>query len=370
MSFIKSTETGLVYRGEGAPIHLRQAYFPSAVELPHGELAVSMDVGGNMDDPRMRSFLCRSANGGKSWSPPALIFDPGPESGPVSTLCRTSLDSKGALLALVTSIDRSSAVAALGNPETDGYPDTRFILLRSQDGGLAWSEPAAIQPPLDWNVYETCSPILDLGGERWLLPTSTFRNWKGACTMGMKAVAFMSKDGGRTWTDTAVVMDRWKDRIASWEQKQTLLSDGRLLATCWAYDYGKRKSLKNGYSFSRDRGGSYGPALESPLWGETCTPLGLDDNHILCVYRRTDTRGLWGHLARLEGDKWIPLADEPLWGTETYSYVRKSASMLEEMTTLQFGYPSVIKLSSGKVLVTFWCVEDAISSIRWIEVGF
>ena len=34
----------------------------------------------------------------------------------------------------------------------------------------------------------------------------------------------------------------------------------------------------------------------------------LPDNHVMVVYRRADQRGLWAHLARIEGDAWRPLA--------------------------------------------------------------
>jgi hypothetical protein len=184
----------------------------------------------------------------------------------------------------------------------------------------------------------------------------------------MKAIVFVSTDRGETWERCVDVMDLWDRRIACWEQKQTRLTDGRWMAVCWAFSYAEKKSLRNRYAFSEDEGSSYSASHESPLQGETCTPLALPDNHVLCAYRRVDKQGLWAHVARIEGVRWVPLEDLPLWGTERSSYATSSPNKLEEMTTLQFGYPQCMLQSDGKVLVVFWCVEEGSACIRWVRL--
>lgn len=77
---------------------------------------------------------------------------------------------------------------------------------------------------------------------------------------------------------------------------------------------------------------------------------------------------LWAHLARMEGDRWQPLADHPLWGTAGVADAGTQASRLAQMSTLRFGFPSVVRLRSGDVFVVFWCVEDCVSNIRWYRL--
>jgi hypothetical protein len=89
----------------------------------------------------------------------------------------------------------------------------------------------------------------------------------------------------------------------------------------------------------------------------------------LCAYRRTDERGLWAHLARIDGTTWQPLADEPLWGTERVAYTRRAAGAFDQLSTLQFGYPQMVKLLDGDIMLVFWCVENCVANIRWIRLS-
>ena len=368
MPSLRVIDTGLVYRNPFPNIRGRHAYFPSLAELEGGELAVTMDIGSALEATDVRSYLARSQDGGQTWSAPALVYAPDESSEPVSTSVRMTRGPDGALIGLLTLFDRSRKEEGLGNPKSDGFVRTRFAIIRSKDRGATWSSPEFVTPPLEWESFESCSPLVFVDPKRALLPTALWRDWEGNCPLGMKAVAFLSDDGGRSWSRWAEVMNGWERGIAYWEQKQIRLTDGRLLAVGWTYDVNRKESLRNRYAFSEDRGESYGPPLESPLHGETCTPLALPDNRILCVYRRADKKGLWAHLAKVEGQKWIPLADAPLWGTEVGSYGKKSDSAFDQLATLRFGYPSVIRLGSGEILAAFWGVEDCVSNIRWVRI--
>ncbi|MBX7255998.1 MAG: glycoside hydrolase [Candidatus Hydrogenedentes bacterium] len=365
---IHVAETGIVYRNPSPNIWSRQAFFPSVLQAPSGDLLASFDMGIAMENADVRTYLCRSSDEGKTWSQPVRIHEPDCSQSPVSTLGRVSLLRDGTLLALQLLCDRSRNEFGLANPKTEGYVETQFCFLKSHDEGRTWSKPKLIMPPLAWNAFEICSPIISVSDSRWLLPTSLWRNWDGDCPFGMKAVSFLSDDQGETWHRTVDVMNLWEQQTVCWEQKQTELSDGRRMAVCWCYDYAKNSSLPNRYAFSTDHGESYGPALISPLAGETCTPYGLPDNHVLCIYRRVDERGLWAHLACIEGDTWVPLKDEPLWGTARSSYGLQSSSKVEEMAALRFGYPQLIRLPDGDFFVVFWCVEECVAQIRWIRL--
>ena len=113
---------------------------------------------------------------------------------------------------------------------------------------------------------------------------------------------------------------------------------------------------------------SYGEIFESPLYGQTCTPIGLADNHILAIYRRLDKNGLWGHLAKIEGTEWIPISEKLLWGEDVEAIKGVKDHSIQKQKTLQFGFPTVILLLDGKFYFTFWCVEDDLSNIRWYRL--
>ena len=368
MPTIEIEDTGYVYRNAAPNIWARQAYFPSIVAFDDGELVSSFDRGSAMENADVRTYVTRSADGGFTWTEPKSIYEPTGLGYPASTLGRISKLHDGTLVCLLVVCDRSRLDEGLANEKTEGYVETRFATLTSSDRGRTWSAPRWITPPMDWNAFEICSPIHEASPDRWILPTSTWRRWNGDCALGMKAVVFVSDDRGDTWTRSAEVVDLWSDEITAWEQKHTRLADGRWFVTCWAYDYRHKKSLPNRYTFSSDEGASYATPLVAPLAGETCTPLALPDNHVLCVYRRVDERGLWAHLARIDGTKWVPLADEALWGNDRVSYTAQSKNKVEEMATLQFGYPQCATLPDGSIIAVFWCVEKCVACIRWIRL--
>ena len=368
MASIRVESTGHIYRNPAPNVRPRQAYFPSIVELPGGELLASFELGSAMENLDVRLHVSRSADEGRSWPEPVKVFEPEGLDYPASTLGRMSMLRDGSLVAVILICDRSRKNEGLASPLTEGYVDTTFAIIESADGGRTWSAPRMIVPPIDWNVFEICSPIIEVSDTRWILPTSLWKNWDGECPHGMKAVTLVSDDRGHTWNRCVDVLDLWEQKITSWEQKQTKLSDGRWLAVCWAHDYANAKSLPNRYAFSEDDGDTYGPPLVAPLNGETCTPLALPGNRVLCVYRRFDKRGLWAHLAEIDGQTWKPIADETLWGTGTASYSMDSANKLEEMRTLRFGFPQSVRLSDGSVFAAFWCVEDCVACIRWFRL--
>ncbi|MBN1554658.1 MAG: exo-alpha-sialidase [Phycisphaerae bacterium] len=368
MRKIEVLDTGLVYRNPMPHLRSRHAYFASAVELPDGTLAVAMDIGSAFEAVDVRSFLCTSKDGAATWTAPKQIFEPVGDV-PTSTTCRISRTPGGGIVGLACLFGRSRADRGLGNPEKEGFVETDLMLVRSDDGGATWSVPTPFSGALNWRHYETCSPFVCLSETRWLAPCALWPNWDGENPHGNHAIAFVSDDGGKTFPRWATVFDDWKNRVASWETKITRLSDGRVLGVCWAFDYKKKKNGRNRYVLSNDQGESFSRWMETPLQGETCGIVGLDDNLVLCAYRRIDKPGLWAHLARLDGDTWTPLAETLLWGGNVKAHDESSDSMLEQMSSLRFGFPNLIRRANGEVFLVFWCVEECVSNIRWFRLN-
>jgi sialidase-1 len=369
MAAIEVLGTGLVFRGSADDDHFRNAHFPSVVELDDGQLVAAMDIGQRMCARDVRSYCCRSSDGGQTWSRPRLMFEPDESEHPVTTTCRISRCGDGQLLGIAQLTDRSRPGEVLSNPQTDGSTAGKLALIKSGDGGETWAGPATINPPIDWSVWEICSVIMPLDADRWLLPTAIFPDWDGRAPLGVKAMVLTSEDQGRSWGRTTDVFDFWDRKTTAWEQKQTVLSDGRLLSVCWCFNYATKQDEPNRFAISHDRGETYGPARDTPLRGQTCSILGLEDNHVLCVYRRLDKRGLWAHLARVEGDNWQAIADAPLWGTDVDAIAGGGDSSLRNLHKLQFGFPTLIRQKNGDVFFVFWCVEDGLSVIRWYRLA-
>ncbi len=100
MGKINIVDTGHVYRNPKPHLWARGASFPTLVQLDDGELLAAMDIGSAFESLDIRSYLCRSKDGGRSWSEPDKIFEPDESEHPVSTTCRIGRVDGGDLLGL------------------------------------------------------------------------------------------------------------------------------------------------------------------------------------------------------------------------------------------------------------------------------
>jgi hypothetical protein len=207
-----------------------------------------------------------------------------------------------------------------------------------------------------------------VGNGKLLVATSAWPNWEGGTApYGNDGLAFLSYDNGRSWTNIVRTIRVGASPLTAFEQAFTRLSDGRLLAICWSYNQARQQNDCNRFALSSE-GTEFDEPRETPLAGETSRPLGLDDNRLLIVYRRTDKPGLWAQLAVIEGDRWINIDDLPLWTGSQLPMPSSGQGNIESLSKLKFGCPAVLKRRNGEVFIVFWCVEECVSVIRWIRL--
>ena len=362
---IELIDTGIVYRNPRPYLRAVHAWHPSVVAFDDGEIVASFDLGQAVESLDYRTHLSRSADGGRTWTPPERVLAD-PPGRPTSHTLRISRLADGGLVAFGGLLYRDDPDEGVVNHENLGYTPMDLVWLQSKDRGRTWDGPRLIRPPLVGPGFETCHPIVELPDGRWLAPTSTWKGWNGEVPNGMQAVALVSRDKGRTWPEYLSVMDGRAEGILYWEQSLVRLPDGRLAAIVWVFHEPSGRSLPNRFALSAD-GRTFGPPRPAGLNGQTAKMLVLADDRILCLYRREDKPGLWANLSRIEGDDWINLEELRLWHGAAAG-MSGDSSAGEELSALKFGYPSMARLPNGEVLALFWCSEDAIHNIRWLRI--
>jgi hypothetical protein len=368
MPSINIVDTGVVYRNPKPALVSRHAYFPSLMALPNGDIVATMDIGSAFEAVDIRSYVCRSSDQGKTWTQPVQIFEPDESRHPISTTCRVNSLPDGSLIGWACLFDRTRTDMGLADPRTGGFVRTEFAVVRSNDGGNSWSELRPVELPVDWDYFETCSPPV-IVGDRILVPSSPMKSTAGEYPDIPPGVAFTSMDGGKTWPEMVTLIPGGQSDPSAWELKLTTLSDGRALAVCWSHDPVSNTVVDNRWVVSSDGGASFSEPASTGIHGETCTPIGLEDNRVLSLYRRSDKPGVWAQLAQVDNGSWTSLADQAVWGGPGYTDGRlDSGGLFENMSDLQMGLPTLIHLPGGDVLAAFWCVEHCVSNIRWYRI--
>ncbi len=360
------SQSGLIYRNPSPHVFSRQAYFPSVVMMDNGEMLSSVVIGEAFEALNLDTYILRSKDLGETWSQPIPMLSQ-KHKLLCSNVARITSFSSGEIVAIVVKSHREAhPEEGLANPENIGFVPTDLLIIRSNDYGHTWGEPEAITPPLIGPSFEMCSPIVPLKDGRWLLPTSTWRGWDGYCPNGMKMVALVSYDQGKTWPQYIDVMNGSLNHIIYWESKVVELSNGTLVAVAWAYDEVQGKDLPNHYTISHDGGKTWMDPTSTAIQGQTMALTELPDGRLLTVYRRMDKSGLWSTISRLENENWINEREFPLWGGQDKN--NKSGNMVHDFNELKFGAPCITSLPDNSFYIAFWCYEKMVSNIRWFKV--
>jgi hypothetical protein len=361
---IECIASGLVYSNPQPHLRAIHAWHPSLVKLEGQELACAFDLGQAVESFDYRTYISRSIDGGRTWGAPARLFHD-PVDRPTTHTLRISRLRDGVLMAAGARFYRNDPEQGLTNRETLGYVPLDLILLRSPDAGQTWQGPDVLAAPLSGPAFEVCHSILELADGRLLFPTQTWPDWEGRAPSGMKAIALVSHDRGTRWTEYLDVFDGASRGVIHFEQSIVQLDDGRLLAIAWAFEAATRNTLPTPYAISND-GRHFSSPQPTGLRGQTAKLLSLGNQHVLCAYRRDDKPGLWAQLVRLDGDRWVNLAELRLW--QGADAARQSRNTSDQLSGLKFGYPGLVRMSPDEVMVVFWCNEDGLNNIRWFRL--
>jgi len=362
---IHCENTGLVYTNPRPHLRAIHAWHPSIAHLGGNELLCAFDLGQAPESLDYRTYVSRSLDGGHTWEAPQRLFHD-TVTNPTTHTVRISKLRNGTLVGFGARFYRDNPDEGLTNRATLGFVPMDLMLFGSADKGLSWHVPSVISPPLEGPAFEICHAIVELQDGRWLAPTQTWPAWNGRSPHGWKPIALVSVDQGRTWSRFLSIFDNRSTSAIHFEQSIVQLADGRLLAVAWAYDKDTRETLPTPYSVSANVE-TFSASRPTGLYGQTAKLVALRDGRILCVYRRYDKPGLWAQLVRLEGDRWINLEEYKLWSGDPNGSTTTNTS--DQLSSLKFGFPSMVELGDGNVIIVFWCSENGLHKIRWFNLS-
>ena len=277
-----------------------------------------------------RSMMCRSSDGGKTWSSPRTVVDLPLDDGAYGLLrCQD-----GTLLCFIN-VQASwygfEAAPAAFRDDIDGL-NTQQCVVRSSDGGRTWDGPIWLSSPGKFYERSHAQPIqLPDGGILW--PTY--------CADGRDLPLFgaihRSDDSGRTWRTAATLRRASGENVD--EPAIALLDDGRLVLVT---------RPDGALFFSSDAGVTWtesGALVES---GRVKAPrlFVLSDGTVVCVC--TYEGRLHGFLSTDHGVTWTP----PL-----------------SIDPSAYGYPGGVLLEDDTLLVSYCSAGQAPNRVYVARLG-
>lgn len=282
---------------------------------------------------RGRLGFLKSDDGGESWSESVRIAAAASDPCHVAFGC----SRKGTFLVSYVLPHKY----ADGSWDRSTIPRSVIYLTRSEDGGCSWSEPAPIDaasisaPSL--NPY---GRIIQIPDGTLLMPVYVFWPQPGVTRLSWSdsrrtrgSFLLRSRDDGRTWGGASLI-----SRDNHGETSLLFLSSGELLAAM-------REASPKGHDVWLTRSQDLGETWSSPVritgHGQHPADLtALSDRHLLLVFgHRRSPFGVRALVSRDRGRTWD--RDRIL-------------TLVAESLDSDCGYPSVVRLDGGEVLVAYY----------------
>lgn len=306
-----------------------QGYFPVALRLQDGRIAVVLRGGGGHLTIKGRLDMVFSSDEGKTWTKPIVVVDsPADDRNPSLGQAKDGT--------LIVGFWRTETYDENDryNPKLD-KPRTTWVT-RSSDGGKTWSDPSQIDAA-DISFGSPFGRILTLPDGTMLMAIYGFDiRQPGAKDGGTRhhSYVYQSKDDGRSWKRISEIGD---GRQQLNETSLLRLPDGKLLAAirARATDVWISESTDDGLTWSKTR-------QITPANGHPADLTMLPDGRVLLtVGNRIGPYGVVGMIGTTAGEfDW-----------------EKRFSLMDDAISRDCGYPSSVVLKDGRILTMYYATR-------------
>lgn len=352
-------ETGIV---PGPPAGARSCCFPDLLHCRDGTLQASFRAGAHKDAADGRVYLTRSADGGRSWSPPAAPWESAWHGVPGEQRAAYLAEPEpGRLLVAVLWVDRSDPSLPFFNPDTEGLLPTAALLSESTDGGRTWSGLRVLDPAPFTTPLALTGPVLRLRDGVLAAQLELNKAYDDPGPWRHAAVLKLSADGGRTWPRHVIAARDPDRRRYYWDQRPALLPDGRLLTAFWTYDADAQRDLPVHLAWGSADAAEWTPPRDTGLEGQCPFPVAWGGDRVLLLWVDRYGGAALRAAASEDGGR--------TWGPSVAFFKRRSgpagpasaetAAYLQEMELWDFGLPRGVLLPDGRVLAVYYAPDGA-----------
>jgi hypothetical protein len=372
-------DRGLIYDATARPAHQRIAFFTSLCALRSGALLAAFQVGSVKHSPDSTLRVCRSTDGGRTWSDLPSRFQTARDGVPGSLSAPAIVETEpGRLLLVATWLDRRDPARPLFDPVTEGILHTCIVLAESSDDGTTWSDWRELPTP-GLSGCSTTGPIILWPDSTLACAFESFKAYDDPRPGRHAAWLVVSKDGGRTFSGPQLVAQHPEHKVYYWDQRLCAgATAGEFIALFWTHDLEQKQDRT--VSFRRgwlDEGHlRTEPIIDTTIPGQISQPFLLDDGRLLAFVvdrNRPGTMTLW--CSRDGGQTW-PTTDRLVVHTHDERAATSQGSenidfkqYWEDMGKWSFGHPALVPLGQETVIAAFYAGTPDAMSIHWARIS-
>lgn len=352
--------------------------FPSICVLESGRWLAGFRAGPAKASRTQYALLTYSDDQGGTWRQPYEPLAPVRYAGWPGCWRAVALTPLGGDRVLGTFCwdDIKSPFRPMFNEGTEGLTDMKLFTAVSRDGGRSFSRPRLIaaKPFAKVPTPLTGASIL-LPDGRWAASFEVNKPYYEQKPWQHRSALTFSKDQGKTWGDTVVVHTDPRRRIFCWDQRVSLLPDGRLLDVFWTFDKKKAAYLNMHARASSDFGRTWGKLWDIGVPGQPARPVGLPDGRIVLFYvDRTATPMIKARISQDGGKTWPAATETIIHAPPLRKQSGKKGTMQDawaEMSKFSLGLPDAVLIpgTDGEVLAVYYSGPDTDhTDVRWARI--
>lgn len=355
----------------------RISYFTALCPLRSGTILAGFQVGRLKHGPDNTIGLCRSTDGGESWSTIPFRFETQLGGTPGSLAGAEMVEfAPGRVLLFTTWFDRSDRERPLFDAVTEGLLRSRQLMAVSNDAGSTWSTWREIATPGLTGCALT-GPITAWSDGTIAFAFESFKEFDDPQPARHAAWLLISRDGGETFDPPWRVAQHPEHALYYWDQRLCpTAKPGEFVSLFWTHDRPAHRDRRVHFLRASIRDPQPLPCpAETSIPGQIAAPLMLDDGRLFAFVVDRDQPGTL--------TLWQSLDGGVTWPSDTRLVVHQQAELAqlsqgrdhidfaqywEDMGKWSFGHPAIRRLSDDRLLLAFYAGSPDLMSIHWARV--
>ena len=287
----------------------RISYFTALCPLRSGTMLAGFQMGRLKHGPDNSIGLCRSTDGGESWSAIPFRFETRLEGTPGSLAGAEMVEvAPGRVLLFATWFDRSDRERPLFDPVTEGLLRSRQLMAVSTDEGLSWSPWREVSTPGLTGCALT-GPVTAWSDGTIAFAFESFKEFDDPKPARHAAWLLISRDGGETFHPPWQVAQHPEHTLYYWDQRLCPTSTaGEFIALFWTHDRAAQRDrrvhfLRASIGDAQSENGlptsGHSLPVETTIPGQIAAPVLLEDGRLFAFVVDRDQPGtltLWQSL--------------------------------------------------------------------------